>query len=91
MVECTDCHKTYTSREGLRKHLKGERCKASFAIKYPAVLNQEEKTNIIIFGQNDDILEILSQKTSRKEALAFIRNCAHTGLEGDCLLLQSIL
>ena len=57
-------------------------------IQAPCISNQN--LNVICFGKDDDLLDILTRKTSKKEALTFIKNCAFTRLAGDCRLLQRV-
>jgi hypothetical protein len=91
MTNLREMHKEM--REEIRGEIREEmqQMKQQLSVIQPhSILNQNQNLNVICFGQDDDLLDILTKQTSKKQALTFIKNCAFARLAGDCQLLQRI-
>ena len=75
-------------QEKLQEQLKEHGQQISQLKDKPMVNNQV--LQVVCIGQNDNYLDMLTQKWDFDRALSFIRDCALSSLTGDCKLIEKI-
>lgn len=53
-------------------------------------INQNNYLQVVCVNSNDNYLDMLSQKIGFVKALDFVQNCALSGLNGDCRMIEKI-